>query len=541
MEEGQPSSPLNIVDTEGEHTAFAEAILSLVPITVARLLVDPLPDEALRKRLLERNPAITFTEGATTKTCDAALVTSDRDLARRLRCLADKMSNAGSCTVHTVNPHYWRFADAWLMGREALACPGLSLEEMTRAIAEAGLEILKIRTVRPDPMGAKAAAEALIPFGKRHGLTAQALFDRIAPIGFIAQIRPLAAGAPITVTAKTLGSKPDAMAIVRMHGPLAALATLPQFTVGPVSDNPSLTRQPDGTKRDLFIWQRPILTREHLPAIEKIRDTHRRFIVEFDDHPMRWPAIAANDYLTFRAPDAVRTSTETLAEIMRQWNPNVFVSPNQIEILPPVRPVGERSGPVRLLFAALNRKEDWTPHIRAVNRILARYSPDVLRVDIVFDRALFAALDARDKHFHSIMTLAEYKALLAQSDVAWLPLEDTLFNRCKSDLKFIECAAHGVAVVASPVVYGSVVRTDETGLIYRSPQELTAYLAQLIEDKALRARLSRAAHDEIATTRLRAQHTAQEALWYRDLLERSDMLEAERIARMAKMGAETTD
>lgn len=538
MEESRSPSLPSAADTERERAVFAEAILSLIPITTRKLLVDPLPDAALKGRLLARNPAIAFADDAAARTCDAALVASDQELARRLRHLAGKVSDAGSCTIYAGNPHYWRFADSWLTGSGPPARPGLALEEMIQAIAKAGLNVLKIRRVRLDLEDAKSAAEALNSFGKRHGLSVQALFDRIAPLGFVIQTRPRAmTRRPATITGKTLGSKPDAMAVVRMHGPLEGLGTLPDFSLTSVAPQSAGQAAPPGKKHDIFLWQRPILTAESRPAIERIVTNHRIFVVEFDDHPMRWPAIAENNHLNFIAPHAVRTSTETLAAILRKWNPNVFVSPNQIETLPPFRPVEERAGPVRLLFAALNRKQDWTPYIQAVNRVLTRYPSNVLRVDVIFDQAFFDALEVRNKRFYPIMALAEYKALLSQSDVAWLPLEDTLFNRCKSDLKFIECAAHSVAVVASPVVYDTVVRMEETGLIYRSTRELTACLARLIEDKALRGRLSRAAHDEIATTRLRAQHVAGEARWYGDLLERGGSLEEERIARLAKIGA----
>ena len=40
--------------------------------------------------------------------------------------------------------------------------------------------------------------------------------------------------------------------------------------------------------------------------------------------------------------------------------------------------------------------------------------------------------------------------LLGQSEIAFMPLSDTPFNRAKSDLKFVEAGACGVASLASP-------------------------------------------------------------------------------------------
>ena len=95
-----------------------------------------------------------------------------------------------------------------------------------------------------------------------------------------------------------------------------------------------------------------------------------------------------------------------------------------------------------------------------------------VRVQVVYDRAFFDALETEDKFFEPLCSYDRYHALLEQADVAILPLEPTRFNRHKSDLKFLESAAHGVAALASPTVYGEVIRQGETGLIYESPDDI---------------------------------------------------------------------
>ena len=80
-------------------------------------------------------------------------------------------------------------------------------------------------------------------------------------------------------------------------------------------------------------------------------------------------------------------------------------------------------------------------------------------------------------------------SFLDEAHVALLPLEPTRFNQHKSDLKFIECAAHGVAALASPTVYERTITNGETGLIYHSPNEFELGLEKLIDDSALSRRL----------------------------------------------------
>ncbi len=55
---------------------------------------------------------------------------------------------------------------------------------------------------------------------------------------------------------------------------------------------------------------------------------------------------------------------------------------------------------------------------------------------------------------------------MRECDIALLPLNFNRFNSMKSDLKFIECAGHGVTVLASPTVYENSIIEGRTGLIY---------------------------------------------------------------------------
>ena len=113
-----------------------------------------------------------------------------------------------------------------------------------------------------------------------------------------------------------------------------------------------------------------------------------------------------------------------------------------------------------------------------------------MRVQVVYDRAFFDALSTPHKVFEPLCSHDRYHELLQAADIGLLPLEPTRFNRHKSDLKFIECAANGVAALASPTVYGRTIAHDETGLIYQSPTEFGAMLERLIRERPLRRRLA---------------------------------------------------
>ena len=121
--------------------------------------------------------------------------------------------------------------------------------------------------------------------------------------------------------------------------------------------------------------------------------------------------------------------------------------------------------------------------------------------------------------------------LLRSCDVAWLPLEDNRFNRMKSDLKFLECAGHQVAALASPTVYQETVRDGVTGLLYRSREEFCQRLEQLLRNGDLRRRLSTSAYVWVRKERLLSQHYRRRYEWYQFLTAHKARLDAELLQR----------
>jgi glycosyltransferase involved in cell wall biosynthesis len=139
--------------------------------------------------------------------------------------------------------------------------------------------------------------------------------------------------------------------------------------------------------------------------------------------------------------------------------------------------------------------------------------------------------------FEPLCSYDRYLELLQAADIGLLPLEPTRFNQHKSDLKFIECAANGVAALASSTVYGRTIAHDETGLVYQSPVEFGLMLERLIRDRPLRRRLGRNAFQHVAQNRMLARHYQMRYQWYRQMLERRDALEAELRARAPELAA----
>jgi hypothetical protein len=288
----------------------------------------------------------------------------------------------------------------------------------------------------------------------------------------------------------------------------------------------------------LLIWQRPsLLWPDSLEQLRRLLRNGYVVVVEYDDDPERWPSIAESDHLVFRGVHAVQVSTEPLAEAIRPHNPELAVFVNALDVLPPPRPpLAEQppETPLRLFFGALNREADWAPWIEPLNEVLAE-APGRWEVEVVHDRAFFDALRLSGRRFTPTCDYATYRQVLASCHIAFLPLADTPFNRCKSDLKALEAGGHGLAIAASPVVYGASLKEGETGRLFRTAAELQQILRSWQADRSQVDALGQQARRWVAGSRLQSQQAADREAWYRSLWERREALTAALLERLPEL------
>ncbi|KXV41383.1 glycosyl transferase [Gluconobacter japonicus] len=96
------------------------------------------------------------------------------------------------------------------------------------------------------------------------------------------------------------------------------------------------------------------------------------------------------------------------------------------------------------------------------------------------------------------LSYRDYLAALAQTDIAIAPLEPTLFNDCKSNIKFLEAAVVRVAALCSPRdAFLAIMRHEENGLLAVTSDEWKSGFLKLARDKALRDRLAARAWQDV--------------------------------------------
>ena len=207
----------------------------------------------------------------------------------------------------------------------------------------------------------------------------------------------------------------------------------------------------------------------------------------------------------------------------------------QVAILPIKLPPLRADGRAGLgLFGVYNRHDYWVDITKFVNRVLG-YFQDRVVVEVVFNRDVFDALQVPNKRFTPRCSSQTYLKLLASCDIALMHPRDTSFNLCKSDLKFIECAAHGVISLAPTTVYGATLVDGRTGVLCRFSTELMVGLRRLIQDVDLCTWNAGAGRKYVAEYRMHAGHYEARHAWYLELIAKADELRTSHRQRVPEL------
>lgn len=287
------------------------------------------------------------------------------------------------------------------------------------------------------------------------------------------------------------------------------------------------------TNQGIFILHRQFMNNPNFNAhIERIAQGWV-IVSEIDDDPHHWQGFINNDFYAYRGVHAVTVSTEPLAQMIRQWNPNVQIFPNAIFELPhiPSQTTPKQSGQVRIFFGALNRLSDWQA-IHPQMLALTQAYPQIHWV-IVHEQAVFDSLPADcQKSFHPTLNHNDYLKVMAECDISLLPLNDTPFNRLKSDLKLIESCASGVVPVCSPIVYADHPKHQEVALFANTAQDWYEQIKTLIENPDHLANYKQKGLGYVKAERLHSQQAPLRETYYRQLVDNQTTLEAQRQARI---------
>ena len=460
-----------------------------------------------------------------------------QDPWRVLTELRSFMTPDGMCVACIPNVGHWRMVAELLQGKWRYADQGLldkthlrffTLDTAVELFEKAGWTVLDALPRKLQPEETEAALKTLLPAAVAMGMSEEKA--RVNLTAFQWVIRAVNGPAPRVTTVAAVGSKKIAgVTEARVDHPMRSLATLPAAKVHWREGTLVL---PEDAREGVLVLHRELLTDEKFQAqMEALIAKGWLLVLDMDDDPYHWSGYVDSDFYAFKAVHAVTVSTEHLADVIRPFNANVQVFANAIFELPVVKDAGPQK--LRVFFGALNRQPDWQAVMAGIVAA-ALALKDRVEFVVVHDQAFYDALPAEvSKTFLPTLGIEQYTQTLGSCDIALLPLNDTPFNRCKSDLKLIECAAAQVAVICSEVVYAKQAAHHTFASFATTADEWRDALLQLANDASLREDNIAKGLAYVKQERMHAQHSAARLAFYQGMLADKDNLAAQRASRLA--------
>lgn len=332
--------------------------------------------------------------------------------------------------------------------------------------------------------------------------------------------------------AMTMLSPVGGVSDVRVGQPATALSGSAEVRTYLMLHNDPPPNVPGNQK--IMILHRPLLAGGMglLQLVQLIRDGWL-MVCEFDDNPKQMTILQARDIHNFDGVHGVQTTTETLAKVLREENPEIAVFENAVAELPePCNFVSDDK--ITLIYSGINRENEWPPFLSALNRVMRQFESR-LHCKIIGDVKLYEALETPNKRFFPLCDYATYLSHLASAEIALMPLAETPFNCCKSDLKFLEASAHRVMSVASRTVYERTVSNHVTGLLFDKPSQLERHLNDIMNHPRAACRLADRARYYVREHRMLAELIIPRISWYRRLLENRLALHSALLDRIPAM------
>ena len=447
----------------------------------------------------------------------------------------------GTVLVCGKNFEHWSIAERLLKGnlcyeREGSLESGrlrwFTAEGVKQLLHDCGLMSVECEPQTSDHQEAASFADLLAPGLSALGIDPAAYLRRAAPTHLVWRAQHRRNPTRKLTIVSTMLSPVGGVSDVRVVEPMQALKADPGLAINIITntDAPPI----DAAEARIMILHRPLLAGD--AGLEKVKNLLARkwlVICEFDDHPDYIPVLQRPDIQNFRAVHAIQTTTEPLAAVLRTYNPEVIVFENAMARLPSAQNFLDENQ-VKMLFAGLNRESEWPYYIESINTLASRFGSR-LHFEIINDRAFFDALQTKHKTFSPLCDYDTYREILSKSEISFMPLSDTPFNRCKSDLKYIEAAAHRVVALASKVVYQGTIEDGRTGVLFDTPQDLENVVSRLVMDPMGARSIADAGRQYIQDERMLAYQLSKRAAWYRSLWTRREDLNRALLSRVPEL------
>ena len=283
---------------------------------------------------------------------------------------------------------------------------------------------------------------------------------------------------------------------------------------------------------DIVVFHRPI-AKELLELARILKKQGKKIVMDNDDTLKDDNGFKFNAYMdearvkkgmktmnlaldTFaEEADMITCSTEFLKEEYLKVNKNVEVLPNCVDPFYYPEPIENDTDIIRI---GMTGSVGVTNDIEALKPIIAHYENDK-RVRIVLlslpekgqndiykelYSEQYAYWSSVNVEWHPFAKVDEYYKVLNELklDLVIIPRADTYFNRCKSNLKFLENSMLNIPTIAQSFPTNDSpyeVNLEDAGrmLLAGNAEEFIEQIEKLIADKELRKKIGKEAHEYV--------------------------------------------
>lgn len=283
---------------------------------------------------------------------------------------------------------------------------------------------------------------------------------------------------------------------------------------------------------DVIVFHRPE-REEQLIMLRKLKQAGKKIVFDNDDTYKDHNGFKFNDYMTeertklgleslnknidafIKEADLVTCSTEFLKEEYEQINPNVVVLPNTVDPFYYPEPIKNETDVIRI---GITGSVGITADVEVLKPIIEHYQNDP-RVRLVLlslppegDNEIYKKLYVDEYAFwnkvnvewHSFVSSDVYYDYLnnLKLDMVIIPRSDSYFNRCKSNLKFLESSMLEIPVIGqsfetkdSP--YEVNPEDAQYVLLATDTASWIEQIEKLINDKELRLKMGKEAREYV--------------------------------------------
>ena len=232
-----------------------------------------------------------------------------------------------------------------------------------------------------------------------------------------------------------------------------------------------------------------------------------KIIYDTDDYTIdeRYRHASNNVLQIIKTADAITVTTDYLAtQFHKATKKPVYVVKNTINnkqmiVANKIKKLEAKNNTIKIVYqsGSPSHNKDFKQVEKALLNVLKRYANVELHI--------FGPLDLTEDFdclkekiiFHPYMDYLHLEFYVSEMDINIAPLECTVFNHSKSELKIFEAALLGIPTICSPVSsYKQIIKDGVNGILANNTKEWIHAFELLLEDEVRRKNIGNKAREE---------------------------------------------